>query len=208
MQCHNHDKISWDTFWCFANFKQEKCSLASPTPPCNVVPQSLPVENNKTSVCDKHDRGITCMIVVILTWHYCVLVLYKNICSKEGEVWKNIFSNKVFVMLVTQGLSYFFAQPSCCILKSSLLSDTIIQKLCTSKYAIKVMGHQKSRNTVLSTCYSFAQWERLFKNNKHVSSSFNVWGKTRSLKLDTYPSPKSTFCPKWEVGVNVGLREW
>ena len=27
-------------------------------PPCNVVPQLLPVENNKTSVCDKHDRGI------------------------------------------------------------------------------------------------------------------------------------------------------
>ena len=36
-------------------------------PPCNVVPQLLPVENNKTSVRDKDDSGITCMIVVILT---------------------------------------------------------------------------------------------------------------------------------------------
>ena len=78
-------------------------------PPCNVLPQLLAVENNKNSVCDKHDRGITCMIVVILTWHYCVLVLYENICSKEGEVWQKIISNKIFVMLVTQGLPSFFA---------------------------------------------------------------------------------------------------
>ena len=26
-------------------------------------------------------------------------------------------------------------------------------------------------------------------------------------KLPTYPSPKPTFCPKWEVSVNVGLGE-
>ena len=32
MQCYNHDKISWDNFWCFADFKQEKCSFSSPTP--------------------------------------------------------------------------------------------------------------------------------------------------------------------------------
>ena len=94
-------------------------------PPCNVVPLLLPVENNKTSVCDKHDRGITWVIVVILNWHYCVLVLYENICSKEGEVWQKMFSNKIFLMLVTQGLPSFFALPSCCISKSSLLSDTI-----------------------------------------------------------------------------------
>ena len=94
-------------------------------PPCNVVPLLLPVENNKTSVCDKHDRGITSVIVVILNWHYCVLVLYENICSKEGEVWQKMFSNKIFLMLVTQGLPSFFALPSCCISKSSLLSDTI-----------------------------------------------------------------------------------
>ena len=25
--------------------------------------------------------------------------------------------------------------------------------------------------------------------------------------LTTYPSPKSQFCPKWEVSVNVDLRE-
>ena len=28
-----------------------------------------------------------------------------------------------------------------------------------------------------------------------------------SRKLPTYPSPKPPFCPKWEVSVNVGLRE-
>ena len=28
-----------------------------------------------------------------------------------------------------------------------------------------------------------------------------------SGKLSTYPSPKPTFCPKWEVSVNVGLGE-
>ena len=27
------------------------------------------------------------------------------------------------------------------------------------------------------------------------------------LKLPTYPSPKQPFCPKWEIRVNVGLRE-
>ena len=26
-------------------------------------------------------------------------------------------------------------------------------------------------------------------------------------ELSTYPSAKATFCPKWEVSVNVGLRE-
>ena len=26
-------------------------------------------------------------------------------------------------------------------------------------------------------------------------------------KLPTYPSPKPTFCPKWEVSDNVGLGE-
>ena len=94
-------------------------------PPCNVVPLLLPVGNNKISVCGKHDRGITWVIVVILNWHYCVLVLHENICSKEGEVWQKFFSNKIFVMLVTQGLPSFFALLSCCIFKSSLLSDTI-----------------------------------------------------------------------------------
>ena len=28
-----------------------------------------------------------------------------------------------------------------------------------------------------------------------------------SGKLPTYPSPKPTFCPKWEVSINVGLGE-
>ena len=28
-----------------------------------------------------------------------------------------------------------------------------------------------------------------------------------SRKLPTYPSPKSTFCPKWEISFNVGFGE-
>ena len=28
-----------------------------------------------------------------------------------------------------------------------------------------------------------------------------------SGKLPTFPSPKTTFCPKWEVTVDVGLGE-
>ena len=28
-----------------------------------------------------------------------------------------------------------------------------------------------------------------------------------SGKVPTYPSPKPTFCPKWELSVNVGLGE-
>ena len=33
----------------------------------------------------------------------------------------------------------------------------------------------------------------------------NFW--TDEGKLPTYPSPKPTFCPKWEVSVNAGLGE-
>ena len=29
----------------------------------------------------------------------------------------------------------------------------------------------------------------------------------RSGKLPTYPSPKATICPKWQLSVNVGLGE-
>ena len=42
--------------------------------------------------------------VVIFTKYQCFLVFYKKICLKEVEVCVKFFSNKVIVMLVTQGL--------------------------------------------------------------------------------------------------------
>ena len=39
-------------------------------------------------------------------------------------------------------------------------------------------------------------------SNKNNKDQFKV-----SRKLPTYPSPKPTFCPKWEVSVNVSLGE-
>ena len=183
MQCYNHDKITWDTFWCFADFKLEKCSLSSPTPSmqcCATVAACRKQQNFR--VWQTWQGYITCVIVVILTWHYCVLVLYENICSKEGEVWQKIISNKIFVMLVTQGLPSFFALPSCCIFKSSLLSDSIKNVHPNMQLRFWVNKNQETQS--VSTCYSFAHWEILYRNNKHVSSSFNVQGKTRSLMLD------------------------
>ena len=32
------------------------------------------------------------------------LIFYKKICLKESEVWRKVFSNKIIVTLVTQGL--------------------------------------------------------------------------------------------------------
>ena len=50
--------------------------------------------------------------VVIFTWHNCFLVFYEKICWKESEVWRKVFSNKIIVTLVTQGLpSSFLSHP-------------------------------------------------------------------------------------------------
>ena len=38
-------------------------------------------------------------------------------------------------------------------------------------------------------------------------SAKSLWSLYVSRKLPAYPSPKPTFCPKWEVIVNVGLGE-
>ena len=42
----------------------------------------------------------------------------------------------------------------------------------------------------------------LFKNTNVNEKVSECW-----LQLPTYPSPKSTFCPKREESVNVGLVE-
>ena len=65
-------------------------------------------EDGKMLVCDKRDRAIT--------WDFCrglpltlmFLVFYKTICSKKGVVWRHVFSNKIIVTIVTQGLPSSF----------------------------------------------------------------------------------------------------
>ena len=42
---------------------------------------------------------------------------------------------------------------------------------------------------------------------KHSQSRKFYGSITVSGKLPTYPSPKPTFCPKWEESANAGLRE-
>ena len=56
----------------------------------------------------------------------------------------------------------------------------------------------------------FAQWEK----GERFSSKNGHWETVRNLSAETlacmdhyHPSPKPTFCPKWEVSVNVDLRE-
>ena len=196
-----------------------KKNVAHPpqAPPCNVVPQLLPVESNKTSVCDKHDG---------YNLYDCCDPHLTLLCS--SPLWKYLFKGRWSLA------ENYFKQNFChaCHTRFAiLLCSTIllhIQKFpivwyyieCTSKYAVRIWVTKNQETQSVSTWYSFAHWERLFRNNKHVSCSFNVQGKTRSLMLDnmdhytflgncltTYPSPKSTFCPQWEVSDNVGLGE-
>ena len=122
-------------------------------PPCNVVPLLLPVGNNKISVCGKHDKGITWVIVVILNWHYCVLVLYDIYQTKYQTKFLSCLSHKV-------------CHPS--LLYYPVAYSKVLYCLILYRMYIQI-----SRDTVLFTCYSFAHWERLFRNNKHVSYSFN-----------------------------------
>ena len=44
-------------------------------------------------------------------------------------------------------------------------------------------------------------------NEQHDGVVRMVGSLYASEKLPTHPSPKPTFCPKWEVSVNVGLGE-
>ena len=47
-----------------------------------------------------------------LAWLFFILLFYKKICLKECEVWQKVFSNKIVVMLVIQGLpSSFLSRP-------------------------------------------------------------------------------------------------
>ena len=52
------------------------------------------------------------VFVVIFTQHYFFLVFYKYTCLKEGEVWRKVYSNKIIVTHVREGLpSSFLSRP-------------------------------------------------------------------------------------------------
>ena len=63
-------------------------------------------------VCDKRDRAITGLFLLWSSLNIKVSGLLQKMCLKEGEVWQNIFSNKIIVTLVTQGFpSSFLSHP-------------------------------------------------------------------------------------------------
>ena len=54
-----------------------------------------------------------------------------------------------------------------------------------------------SLSRVCDKCVRISSWF-----SRWLFGSLYIYG-----KLPTYPTPKPTFCPKWEVSVNVGLGE-
>ena len=146
MQCYNHDKISWDTFWCFADFKLEKCSLSSPTPSmqcCATVAACKKQQNfcvwqtwqgyNLRDCCDPH--------LTLL----CSGPLRKYLFKGRWSLAENYFKQNFCHACHTR-----FAVLLCSTILLHIQKFTIVwfYKECTSKYAVKVLGQQKSRNTV------------------------------------------------------------
>ena len=61
---------------------------------------------------------------------------------------------------------------------------------------------------IISYCWPFPT--NFLRYWETPTSSYREWSNGSlyvSAKLRTYPSPKPTFCPKWEASVNVGLGE-
>ena len=52
----------------------------------------------------------------------------------------------------------------------------------------------------------FVFW-KVAHDEKQLKKGYYAWSSYVSGNLPTYPSPKPTFCPKWEVSVNDGLGE-
>ena len=44
-------------------------------------------------------------------------------------------------------------------------------------------------------------------SKKDTAHNVTILEECPSEKLPTYPSPKTTICPKWEVSLNVSLGE-
>ena len=69
-------------------------------------------EDGKTGVCDNRDRAVTCVFCRDLHFTQCFPFFYKRTCSKEGGVWRKVFTNKIIVTFVTQRLvSFFLSRP-------------------------------------------------------------------------------------------------
>lgn len=57
-------------------------------------------EVGKMLVCDKCDiRLLVTCCALILAKYFCVLVIYKKVCLKEGKVWWKVLSNRIIFML-------------------------------------------------------------------------------------------------------------
>ena len=57
-------------------------------------------EVGKMLVCDKCDiRLLVACCALILATYFCVLVIYKKVCLKEGKVWWKVLSNRIIFML-------------------------------------------------------------------------------------------------------------
>ena len=72
-------------------------------------------EDGKTLLCDKRDRAITCVFCRDLHLKLMFSGLYKKIRLKENEVWRKVISDKIIVILVTQGLPPSFLSRPCLI---------------------------------------------------------------------------------------------
>ena len=59
---------------------------------------------------------------------------------------------------------------------------------------------------ILSKLCIFVFW-KVTHDEKQLKKGYYAWSSYVSGNLPTYPSPKPTFCPKWEVSVNDGLGE-
>ena len=87
------ESVTWaDKLWVYATGRQKK-------------------EDGKTLVCDILDMVITCVFCRDLHLHLCFLVFYKKICLKEGEVRRNVFSNKVLSALSRKVCRLSFSSP-------------------------------------------------------------------------------------------------
>ena len=101
-------------------------------------------DDGKTLECDNRYMAIPCVFVVIITWHYCFLVFYEKIYLREGEVWRKVFSNKIIVTHVTQGLPSSFLSRPLCVLCREMVT---LQKHCWMANA--AVGQEKQRDYII-----------------------------------------------------------
>ena len=77
----------------------------------------------------------------------------------------------------------------------------------TTRKLANAENHVKNwRNTDMAFMISHT-YLKLYPSLIFCSSQAYMGPLYVSGKVPTYPSPKPTFCPKWEVSVNVGLGE-